>query len=493
MTVDQSQTPYADAILAYAEATVHADGRLHLPGHGGGTAGVTALDGFFGSRVAGLDLMPMLEPVDLGPAPTPLGQALRLAAQAWGARRTWFLTNGASQGNQMAVLALRAFGATLLVQRSVHSSVIDGLVMSGAKAEYIRPVVDDSLGAAQAVTSEAVAESIATSASAGLAAVLVVSPSYFGFVSDIAAIATVTHAAGLPLVVDEAWGAHLGFHPHLPGGALSQGADLVISSTHKLGGSLTQSAMLHLAEGPWAEALEEQLERVHPVLQSTSESALLLASLDLARHRLVNQPERIGLSVAIADEFRQEIRSRGRFRVASDDYPALPGWSATDPLRIAIDTGHGGITGHGARTILHREHGLLAELATETGLVGVIGAGAIPDLRRFTDELHRLPSIDGSPTAAGRLPDWGPTRLSVREAFLAPSEVVEWNRAAGRTSAASLAAYPPGIANILPGEEILPETIDYLRAVAASPAGQVRGALDRDIGGFRVVRDHQPA
>jgi lysine decarboxylase len=378
----------------------------------------------------------------------------------------------------------------VLVQRSVHSSVIDGLMFAGMRARFVAPVVDTELGAAQAVTADAVAAGLAELAERGESpvAVYLVSPSYFGFVTDIAAIATVVHAAGLPLVVDEAWGAHLGFHPALPANALSQGADLVISSTHKLGGSLTQSAMLHLGEGEWADRLEDRIDRVRHSLLSTSESAVLLASLDLARRALATGEQRLGHSMALADRIRAEIRAAGRFTVASDRYSEFAGWGGTDPLRIVINTRAGGIGGHQARTLLHDDSGVLVELATENAIVAIVGPGAEPDVPVFLDALAALPRIADEPGASSPvLPGWGPERLSIRSAYFAATEIVSHENAAGRISADSLAAYPPGIPNVLPGEEILPETITFLRAVAASPSGYVRGAVDAALERFRVV------
>jgi len=486
LTDRQTATPYASAVRDYSAAHPV---RYHLPGHGGGTAGSTAVGDFFGGRLAELDLMPMIDGIDLGAEPTPLERSRRLAAEAWGARRTWFLTNGASQGNHMAVMALRAFGDTLLVQRSVHTSVIDGLMMAGMRGRFVAPVVDRELGAAQALTADAVAEELARLASTGEmpAAVYIVSPSYFGFVTDIAAIAAVAHAAGIPLVVDEAWGSHLGFHPSLPSSSLAHGADLVISSTHKLGGSLTQSAMLHLADGPWADRLEDRLDRVKHSLQSTSESAVLLASLDLARRSLAIGRNRLGHSIAIADRIRDAVRDEGRFAIASDRYPAQAGWGGTDPLKIVIDTSAGGIGGHHARSLLHRDAGILVELATENAIVAIVGSGAEPDVGALLDGLRALPRITDDASLAPVLPGWGPERMSIRAAYFAPTEVVPAEHAIGRISADSLAAYPPGIPNVLPGEEIMPETIGFLRAVAESPSGYVRGAVDPYVDFVRVV------
>lgn len=493
MPADQTATPYADAIARYAaEHPV----RWHLPGHGGDTAGETALTRFFGGRAADYDIMPMVEGIDLGPH-NPFEQSLALAAEAWGARRTWFLANGASQGNLIAVMATTAFDhhhrsdRVVVMQRSVHSSMIDALGMSGGRARFVAPYVDHDHGVAHGVRAADVAAELDACAARGEAvdAVIVVSPSYFGFVADIVAIAGVAHGRGVPLVVDEAWGAHLGFHPRLPARSLSSGADLVVSSTHKLGGSFTQSAMLHLADGPYADLLEARIDRVYRSVQSTSESALLLASLDIARRELATGTERIGRSIDAAEQLAARVRAGERFGILSDSFPTVPGWAATDPLRVVIDTRVAGLDGRVVRTTLKRDFGLLVELASEGTLVAVVGAGAVPDVEALPAALAALPDhlgvADGAP--AVRLPEWGPERTSVRAAWLGDTELVHHTEAAGRVSAASLAAYPPGIPNVLPGEEITPAAIDFLRAVAASPAGHVRGAHDPALDHFLVV------
>ncbi|WP_105037019.1 aminotransferase class I/II-fold pyridoxal phosphate-dependent enzyme [Cryobacterium aureum] len=485
----QASAPYADALVAYAERHRR---RLHLPGHGGDTAGVTALTEFFGGRLAELDLMPMIRGIDLGPAPTALGRSLRLAAKAWGARRTWFLTNGASQGNHVASIALRSLGTDLLVQRSVHSSVVDAMVLTGANARFVLPQIDNTLGIAHGVTADDVRQELVRmrAGNAGPVAIYVVSPSYFGFISDIAAIAEVTHAEGIPLVVDEAWGSHLSLHDDLPTNALANGADLVISSTHKQAGSLTQSAMIHLGYGPFADQLEPLIERAHRAVQSTSESAVLLASLDLARRALVTRPALVRRSIDFADSLRDQVRSRGRFTIASDRFHEVPGWYANDPLKVVITTIDGGITGHEARSILDEEHDVLFELANESTLVAVIGAGSNHGAGNVLDLLHGLPSAH-KPGARDSLiiPPGGPRRMSVREAFFAPTAIMPARSAIGAVSADTVAAYPPGIPNLLPGEEITSAAVEYLQAVAASPSGYVRGAYDPGVTELRVVRD----
>ncbi|MCM1966272.1 PLP-dependent transferase [Streptomyces sp. G1] len=482
---DQLRAPYAEALLAHTERDWL---RLNVPGHA--AAPGSGLAGYFGSRVTDLDFPPLLDGIDLGPD-TPLDEALSLAARAWGARRTWFLTNGASQGNQIASMVTPALGRTLVVQRSVHSSVVDGLVLSGLDAVFVQPSVDPVQGIAHGVTAEDVATALGRTPDA--AAVYIVSPSYFGAVADVRAIADAAHAAGVPLIVDEAWGSHFGIHPALPAGALSLGADLVTSSTHKLAGSLTQSAMLHLAEGPFADRLEPLVDRAFRLVQSTSASALLTASLDLARRALVVGADRITGSVEAADKVRGVIRALGRFAVVSDSFHRFPDIVGADPLRIAIDTRAGGITGHEARRLLFRDHQIMVEVATDAAIVAVIGAGSAPDTDRFVEALHCLPSpltgsgADAAVRAPLPLPQPGPARLTAREAFLSPALLVPAEEAVGMVSADTLAAYPPGIPNVLPGEVITAETVDFLRRTAAAPGGHVRGALDPAVARLRVV------
>ncbi|MFD3948345.1 aminotransferase class I/II-fold pyridoxal phosphate-dependent enzyme [Streptomyces sp. NPDC058579] len=478
----QDVAPYADAVRAHAERDWL---RLNVPGHA--AEADSPLAEAFGPGLLTLDFPPLLEGLDLGTG-TPMDRATELAAEAWGARRTWFLTNGASQGNQIASLITPMLGRTLVVQRSVHSSVIDGLVLSGLKAAFVQPSLDTEQGIAHGVTAAAVAEALSSHPDA--AAVYVVSPSYFGAVADIRAIADTAHAHGVPLIVDEAWGSHFGFHPGLPSGALAQGADLVTSSTHKLAGSLTQSAMLHLGQGPFADLLEPLIDRAHRLVQSTSSSAILLASLDVARRALACGQDTIGTSLQAADRIRAVLRRLGRYEVVSDGFGRFPDIVAADPLRVAIDTRAGGISGHEARRLLFRDHQIMVEVATDSAVVAVLGAGSAPDTDRFVEALHTLPRPLGTEADRGirlSLPAPGEAVLTPREAFMSPGRVVPAVEAVGRVSADTLAAYPPGIPNVLPGEVITSQTVRFLQLTASAPNGHVRGAVDPTVSHLRVV------
>lgn len=493
----QDTVPYADALAAHAAA---GPAHVMVPGHAcDPEQGFQDLGRYLGEAMA-LDLPPMLEGIDLGEG-SPLQRAEELAAEAWGAARTWFLTNGASQANRTAALAVRGLGDRVLMQRSAHSSFTDGVLLAGLQPTFVMPSVDHHHGISHGVSPSMLEAELRAAQEAGRSpqSVYVVSPSYFGAVADVAGLAEVAHRYDAAVVVDGAWGAHFGFHPGLPASPVTQGADLVISSTHKLGGSLTQSAMLQLGHGPKATALEPLVERALSMTSSTSASALLRCSLDVARRGLVQGRRRISASLTASDRLRRRLREDGRFGMVSDGFGAFPDIDAVDRLRVPIDVSGTGRTGHWFRSMLMQEHGVCFEMATATTLVAVLGALSQVDVERVADAVIAVADTAAAEGAAGgehaasgtfpRLPVPGTAAMSPREAYFAGTEVVPAERAVGRVSADTLAAYPPGIPNAVPGEELTQETVGFLQAVAASPSGHVRGAVDDAVSAFRVVRD----
>ena len=481
--------PYADALHRNAQGSWT---RLGVPGHQDQADRHPALTGLAGPELLAMDIPMFTEGVDLplpgSTEPSPLDEALRLAAQAWRARRTWFLTHGASQGNHVACLALRNLGPSAVVQRSVHTSVIDGAILAGLRLEFVQPSVDPHLGIAHGVTAAALEEQLAAHPEA--VAAYVITPSYFGAVADVPALVAVAHAHGVPLVVDEAWGSHFGFHPDLPASAVQLGADLVISSTHKLGGSLTQSAMLHLGDTEFADALEPLIVRAMNTVATTSPSALLFASLDLARRDLQLHGTRgIGESIADVERLREVLNAHGRYADPDPAIHASPDVIALDPLRFVVDTRSGGVPGYVARRLLEERNQIHVEMATDSCIVGLVGAGSRLDVDLVADALHALPERDLADHPPIHLPPNGERALDLRAAYFSPAEVVAADEAAGRISADSLAAYPPGVANVLPGEIISTTVVDFLRQTAASPYGWVRGSLDPGLTRFRVIAD----
>jgi arginine decarboxylase len=483
----QESTPYVDALLDYAAGD---PGRFGVPGHKGGPGADPALRELVGEAGLRHDVPSLIESVDVGPEPIPFQQAQRLAAEAWGAKRTWFLVNGASQGNHAACLALAHAGTGVVVQRNVHSSAIDGLVMSGMAPRFVAPELDPELGIAHCLRPEAL--SSALDASPGATGAMVVSPTYFGACADVAGLARVAHERGVPLVVDEAWGAHLRFHPGLPADALSAGADLVISSTHKIVGSLTQAAMLHLG----GELIDEAVvDRCITMIESTSPSALLSGSLDAARRRAATRGRPL---------LERTLAGIGAARAGIDSIPVLsvldetmvgrPGIAAWDPMRLSIDVRGTGATGYELAAAVRENGGIQLELASANVVVAVFGMGeeAAQSGTRLTAALRdAVAGLDSAGSGARNHlappPPWGELAMTPRKAFLGPQEVVPLAEATGRIAAESLAAYPPGIPNVLPGERLSEETLAYI-VQSVTHGGFVRGSSDRALKTVRVAR-----
>lgn len=484
---DQHVTPYLDALRAYADRD---PGRLHVPGHKGGPGADPALRAAIGDDALRMDIPALTHGVDVGPAPTPFEEAQRLAAEAWGARRTWFLINGASQGNLVACLALAHLGPEVVVQRNVHSSTIDGLVLSGLRPTFVAPELDPELRVAHCVTPEALDRALGATPRA--VAAMVVSPTYFGAVADVRALAAVAHAHGVVLVADEAWGAHLAFHERLPEHALAAGADLCISSTHKITSSLTQSAMLHLGEGGRLD--EHVVDRAVTLIESTSPSSLLGASLDAARRQAaVHGRELLEETMAAMAEARAAVRGIPELDVLDERIAGRPGVHGFDPLRLAVDVRGTGRTGYEIAPFMREQDDLNVELYGENVIVTVFGMGepAGPQVGRLIRGLRRAVEAldvprDREAEDFAPPPPWGELVLSPREAFLGPQEVVPAARAAGRVAAESLAAYPPGIPNVLPGERLTAETLAYIQQ-ALEQGGMLRGATDRRLETIRVA------
>jgi arginine decarboxylase len=276
--LNQTQTPIL-AILKASGARDHAP--FYAPGHKRGRGASPQLQNLLGLQALRVDLPELPELDNLFAPEGVIQEAQTLAAEAFGAEQTYFLANGSTCGIEAAILATCGPGDKIIVPRNAHRSVIAGLVLAGAMPVFVEPQYAPELGLVLGISADAIASALHRHPDTR--AVLVVSPTYHGICSDIAAIAHLAHAHHLPLLVDEAHGAHFGFHPHLPSTALGQGADLVVQSTHKLLGALTQASMLH-TQGHRIN--RSRLQAALQLTQSTSPSYLLLASLDAARHQM---------------------------------------------------------------------------------------------------------------------------------------------------------------------------------------------------------------
>ena len=405
-----------------------------------------------------------------GLAPVREADALLRRAEARAGRRLgadWcrFGVGGSTQGNQALTLAVGAPGDTVIVDRTCHRSVLLGLVLAGLRPAWVHPRVDSSTGLALGIDAATVHDALAAHPSAR--AVFVTSPTYVGTCSDIGAIVEVTRAAGVPLMVDAAWGAHLGSHAGLPAHPFTDGADAVVTSAHKTLPALNQGAVVVARTRAGGGLLDtDRLDRAFDATATTSPSGAVLASIDGALALMAARGEELGSALL------------ARVRRAREVLRAVPGLVAPDSQTF----GAGGfddaklvvlLAGTGADGIaVDRDlaaAGFAVEMADRDLLIPMVtvadGDGAVAELAEAvvtTVERHRGDPRPILPHAAWTVQ--AEQAISPREAFFASREQVAWDRAAGRVSAELVAAYPPGIPMLAPGERITQAVLDALRA-----------------------------
>lgn len=476
-----------DALLRAA----HADAALFCtPGHKQGSAIPPSMRQLVGTQAYRADL-PDLPGFNLFEPDGVIAKAQALAAQTFGADQTWFLVNGSTVGVMASILATCGPGDRIILPRNVHTSAISGLILSGAHPVFVNPEYDPDWDLVHCISPNAVALALEQYPEAK--AVLMVSPTYQGVCGDVGAIAHLAHEQGLPLIVDEAHGAHFGFHSHLPPSALALGADLVVQSTHKTLCALTQAAMLH-RQGSRVKG--ERVSSVLQMLQSSSPSNLLLASLEGACHQLMTEGQaRWAQLLKVCRDARNKIAEIAGLSILS--LPKIPtaGFCDLDLTRLTIDVSKLGLDGFAADEILTQQFGVIAELPSLRHLTFILSLGnSKTDTNRLLDALNQLsqgsePRNRALPLSVSCLPPGAQPEcpaLSPRDAFFAPRMSVSMTQAGGQISAETLCPYPPGIPVVLPGEVISEAAIAYLQQVQAA-GGLITGCADPTVRQIQVV------
>jgi len=467
---------------------------FYAPGHKRGQGASDQLRDLLGMGALRADL-PELPELDNLFAPEGVIQtAQTLAAEAFGAEQTYFLANGSTCGIEAAILATCGPGDKIIVPRNAHRSVIAGLVLAGAMPVFVEPEYAPELGLVLGIAADAIASALHHHPDTR--AVLLVSPTYHGICSEIAAIADLAHAHHLPLLVDEAHGAHFGFHPHLPTTALAQGADLVVQSTHKLLGALTQASMLHTQGN---RINHSRLQAALQMTQSTSPSYLLLASLDAARHQMAMSGQNLlTKTLELAGQMRSGLNPLSSLKaIAPGDVLPFASVQELDQTRLTVDVSGLGITGLEVDEILHEELGVTAELPELRHLTFIVSIGnTLADGERFLEGFKTLQARCADGKAKNSLPlrnvvgidhpTLAQPQVTPRAAFFADVETLPARAAVGRLSAETISPYPPGIPVIVAGERITAEALQQLNTVKQQ-GGYITGCSDLSLETIKVL------
>lgn len=436
---------------------------FHMPGHKGGRGAWPPFRDMLFNSVWQMDLTELPGLDDLHNPRGPLEKAQQLAAKCFGAQHTYFLVNGATGGIQAAVTGLCAEGEKVFVPRHAHRSVFGALVLSGAWPVYLPVKLHPSLRMPVSLDWVRARQIIEHTPDGKL--LILVNPTYEGFVDPIQEIVGYAHQKGLLVLADESHGAHFPFAENLPVSALQAGADVVVHGTHKLMGSLTQSAMLHCNAG---HQLTRKVGAALQLLQSTSPSYLLMASLDAARAYL-NEcgPEAIGRTVEMAIEARRKINRIEGISCERKDWRQGE-YVSQDPTKLVISAQQIGLAGYQLAAVLLTKYKIQVEMSTGTHVLAMVTiADSEPELSKLVNALERLGGMAiASPGPVHSSPiEWPtipPVVLSPRTAFQTRGRAVKLEESRGLVSLDMIAPYPPGIPVICPGEVITDQIWQYL-------------------------------
>lgn len=487
--MSQNETPLFTGLVEHSKKNPT---QFHIPGHKKGAGIDPEFRNFIGDNALSIDLINIGPLDDLHQPKGIIKQAQDLAAKAFGADHTFFSVQGTSGAIMTMVMAVCGPGDKIIVPRNVHKSVMSAIVFSGAVPIFIHPEIDNTLGISHGITTDSVKKALEQHPDAkGL---LVINPTYFGVAADLKKIVDIAHSYEVPVLVDEAHGVHIHFHDGLPLSAMQAGADMAATSVHKLGGSMTQSSILNVREGLVS---ANRVQTILSMLTTTSTSYLLLASLDVARRRLVTEGyDLIEKTIQLANYMRDKINEIEKLKCIGREILGSKATFDFDPTKLIISVKDLGITGSDAEVWLREKYNIEVEMSDLYNILCIVTPGdtkkeaelLIAALANLSEEVSHLSESRIVPEVL--LPDIPVLALSPRDAFYSETEVVPFEESAGRVIAEFIMVYPPGIPIFIPGEIITEENLTYIQTniEAGLP---VQGPEDYELKYLRVIKEHK--
>lgn len=456
----QHQTPFFTKLKQAAESKITC---FDVPGHKQGHLN-NDMQEYCGPNVFKLDLN---APIGLDNLSHPEGvikEAQKLMAEAFSSDDSHFLINGSTQGILAMIMSECRANEKILLPRNVHKSVINALVLSGAIPVFIKPDIDNILGITNNVSYDVVEKAILENPDAKV--LFLINPTYFGVVSDISRITKLAHDNNIKVLVDEAHGAHFYFCKNLPLGAMQAGADMSSVSVHKTLGSLTQSSVLLTRKGVIDQS---RLRSTINILNSTSPSPLLMASLDVSRKNMyINGENLLNKVISMADKARDRINKIPGVEAISPEYFLNRGEFGFDQTRLIVKVSDLGITGFDAYKQLRAKFNIQMELAETHLVLAILSAGTQQkDINNLIKALEKLSQIHLKenrepihPKAVYVEPEYF---MRPREAYHSEKKYVSYEDSAGEIAAEQIMIYPPGIPFLIPGEKITKELVEDLK------------------------------
>jgi arginine decarboxylase len=474
---ERARTPFYDALKNYVWM---AKDQWHTPGHSSGESlrgspWVNDFYEFMGEHVFDADLSVSVPMLDSLMEPTGvIAEAQAMAAKAFGAKRTFFATNGTSTANKVIFQTLIAPGEKLILDRNCHKSVHHGVVLSGARPVYLDSALNKKYGLYGPVPKKVLLNNIKKHPDAQ--ALILTSCTYDGLRYDLAPIVEAAHKHGIKVIVDEAWYGFARFHPEFRPTALDAGADYATQSTHKVLSAFSQASMIHVNDPGFREHLFRENFNMHT---STSPQYGLIASLDVARKQSVMEGFKLlSRTLELTAEVKKLVNSTKVFRVLELE-DLLPeevrhDGIRLDPTKVTIDISGCGYTVDDLQKVLFERYNIQTEKSTFNTLTLLLTIGTTRSkVSRLYDALMRI-AREGRPprrlVQSPEIPAFTKLIFLPRDAYYCGGELLPVfderervnRRLAGRVCADQIVPYPPGIPVLVPGQLITRDVAEYV-------------------------------
>ncbi len=446
------KAPLVEAMLEYKKAPMTG---FHIPGHNRGAGVYPDFCNLIGLDTLKIDTTDEFDNLGtLHPETGAIKEAQEIASKTFNSKKTFFVTGGSTVANLALAFAYTNPNMEVLIGRNCHRSVLTGLIISGAKVNWVIPKKHKDWAIFGNIEPCDIEEKLKHNRNIKL--VWITNPTYEGVVSDVKKIAEICKRYKASLIVDEAHGSLWNFSSKLPDSALNLGADAVVHSLHKTGGAMTQSSMLHITKNSSFE--EEKITHALKLLHTTSPSLLLLTSLDASRANLSSTSGKKMLENAIenAEYFRKEAKKIKKLHIFNEEN--------NDVTKIFIKMDN--LTGLELEKLLEDDFKIEIESASDEGILILSNIGGkkeefeylLKALKEISkkEHLHKSKKLKIMPLIDPEIV------MNLREAYFAPKEYIDKKDAIGRISSEVVALCPPGISVLLPGELIKKEHLPYL-------------------------------
>lgn len=464
MRITQNSTPLLDVLLQHAKNKVIS---FHTPGHKNGAGILPKLRDFTKRNVYYLDVTVFPEVDSLHDPVSCIKLAQELAAKAYGSKHAFFLVNGSTSGNIAMLLSACDPGDSIILSRTCHKSVLAGIIIAGVWPIWVPPKVDQQHDIIYDISSQEVEKYIQNYPEAK--AVFITSPNYNGVCPDLANIQQICRKYNKILLVDEAHGPHLKFHPELPVSAAEVAVDMFVHSVHKILSALSQGSILHFNS---TKIDINRVKRVVSMLQTTSPNYFILASIDAARMQVVKYGMKVFDKIIKYCEYaRDEInRLPNIFVLTKKDVKSK--YYDLDLTKLTINVTKTGLTGYQIEEILAKEYKIQVDCADMFNLIAITGFGtskedieclvsAITDISKKYSGEYETWKLELPPLATE-------VAMLPRDAFFSTNvKRVPLKKAVGYISAQTLTPYPPGLPILTPGERITKDAVEYLQKLAS--------------------------